>query len=82
MPSVTTDLRAPGAARPIALRAADGVIAGYIHSLAHAATRSPADSTKQKLGRRASQAYECGASRSSGLAGRRRRQLLRAPAAA
>lgn len=81
MSSITTDLRAPAVARPRALRVADGVIAGYIHSLARAASPS-AGAGKPKLSRLAARAYECGASRSSGVAGRRRPQLLRVAATA
>lgn len=82
MSSITTDLRAPAVARPKALRVADGVIAGYIHSLARAAANPAAGPGKPKLSRLAARAYECGASRSSGVAGRRRPQLLRVATAA
>jgi hypothetical protein len=78
MSSITTDLRPAAVARPTALRVADGVIAGYIHSLARAAANSTAAPGRPKLSRLA-RAYECGASRSSA---RRRPQLLRVAATA
>ena len=83
MSTVTTNFRAPAAARPTALRAADGVIAGYIRSLVQAASKPAADgAAKETLSRLASHAYGCGAGRSSGLAARRRTALRRAPAPA
>ncbi|MDE3134346.1 MAG: hypothetical protein KGL15_09790, partial [Acidobacteriota bacterium] len=89
MSSITTDLRAPAVARPRALRVADGVIAGYIHSLARAAADPAAGAGRPKLSRLAARAYERGAGRGSGVgacsrgvAGRRRPQLLRVAATA
>jgi hypothetical protein len=82
MSTITTDLRGPAIARGTALRAADGVIAGYIRSLAQAAAK-PADGVgKPKLGRLATHAYECGASRATGLATRRRGAPRRVPSPA
>lgn len=82
MSSITTDVRPPAVARPSALRAADGVIAGYIHSIARAAANSTAAPSKPKLSRLAARAYECGAGRSNRAAGRRRPQPLRVAATA
>ena len=83
MSTTTTDLRAPAVNRPATLRAADGVIAGYIHSLAQPATQSTAPGiTMPTLSRLAKQAYGCGASRSSGLTTRRRSARLRVPSPA
>lgn len=71
MSTITTDLRAPATTRPAAQRAADGVIAGYIHSLAQAAAKPAAQGRpRPKLARLAARAYECGASRSTGVASR------------
>jgi hypothetical protein len=83
MSTITTDLRAPAFARSSALRAADGVIAGYIHSLVKAAA-APAtrDRAKPGLGRLATHSYECGANRASGLTTRRRAGLRRVPSPA
>ncbi|HEX3618555.1 MAG TPA: hypothetical protein VHU61_18560 [Solirubrobacteraceae bacterium] len=82
MSTITTDLRAT-AARTTALRAAEGVIAGYIHSLAREAAK-PADqeTTEPVLGRLMKHAYECGASHTNGIATRRRRALQRVPSPA
>jgi hypothetical protein len=83
MSTITTDLRAPAVSRPAALRAADGVVAGYIHSLAKAAAEPAAAATPMPaLSRLAKHAYECGASRSSGLTARRRPARLRVPSPA
>jgi hypothetical protein len=83
MSTTTTDLRAPAVSRPAALRAADGVVAGYIHSLSQAAAKPAASATPMPaLSRLAKHAYECGASRSSGLATRRRSARLRVPSPA
>jgi hypothetical protein len=83
MSTITTDFRAPAATRSTALRAADGVIAGYIHSLAKAAAAPATRGTaKPGLGRLVSHAYECGASRGSGLTTRRRPGLRRVPSPA
>ncbi len=78
MSTITTDLRAPAVSRSTALRAADGVIAGYVHALAQAAAEPAAEGgAKFKLSRLATQAYECGASRGNGLTARRRPAALR-----
>jgi hypothetical protein len=83
MSTITTEFRAPAVARASAQRAADGVIAGYIHSLAQAATKPAGqDGPRTKLSRLAAQAYECGASRSSGVVTRRRPALRRVPSPA
>jgi hypothetical protein len=83
MSTITTDFRAPAVARPTALRAAEGVIAGYIHSLAKtAATPTAPLRPKPKIGRLATHSYECGASRTSGLTTRRRLGLQRVPSPA
>lgn len=83
MSTTTTPLRAPAVNRSAALRAADGVIAEYIHSLAQAATQPVTPQrTAPTLSRLAKQAYECGASRSSGLTTRRRPARLRVPSPA
>jgi hypothetical protein len=83
MSTVTTDFRAPAVVRSTALRAADGVIAGYIHSLAKAAVAPVTRGTaKPGLGRLATHSYECGASRASGLTTRRRPGLRRVPSPA
>lgn len=84
MSTITTEFRAPAVARPAAQRAADGVIAGYIHSLAHTAAAKPAAHAGPgaKLARLAAQAYECGASRSNGVVTRRRPALRRVPSPA
>ena len=83
MSTITTDFRAPAVARSTAQRAADGLIAGYIHSLALAAARPAAEAgSRSKLGRLATHAYECGANRSSGIATRRRPALRRVPSPA
>lgn len=82
MSSITTEYNAPRASRsgrPVALRAADGVIAGYIRSLAQAAAPLTGGGANAKSGRLAAHAYACGASRASGLATRRRPALRRAP---
>jgi hypothetical protein len=82
MSTITTDLRAT-ATRTTALRAADGVIAGYIHSLAReAATPVTQETTEPVLGRLMKHAYKCGASHTSGIATRRRPALRRVPSPA
>jgi hypothetical protein len=83
MSTITTDLRAT-AARTTALRAADGVIAGYIQSLAREAAKPAAQETAEPvLGRLMKHAYECGASHhTNGIATRRRRALQRVPSPA
>jgi hypothetical protein len=83
MSTFTTDFRPTAVARPTALRAADGVIAGYIHTLARdAATPAAPETSEPVLDRLVKHVYECGASRSSGLATRRRAALRRVPAPA
>ena len=82
MSTTTTPLRAPAVNRSAALRAADGVIAEYIHSLAQSAQPATPERTAPTLSRLAKQAYECGASRSSGLTTRRRPARLRVPSPA
>jgi hypothetical protein len=83
MSTITTDFRPTATARPTALRAADGVIAGYIHTLAReAATPAAQETSEPVLDRLVRQVFECGASRSSGMATRRRPALRRAPAPA
>ncbi len=83
MSTITTDFRAPAVARSTAQRAADGLIAGYIRSLAQVATEPAAEAgARPKLTRLAAQAYDCGASRSKGLATRRRPALRRVPSPA
>lgn len=82
MSSITTDLRAPRL-RSAALRAAEGVTAGYIRSLAQTATRSPAQGrSKSNPERPAGHMYQCGAGRGTGMATRRRPALRRVPAPA
>lgn len=81
MSTFKTDLRAT--ARPTALRAADGVIAGYIHTLAReAATPAAAETSEPVLDRLVRHVYGCGANRSSGIATRRRPAQRRVPAPA
>ena len=82
MSTTTTPLRAPAVNRSAALRAADGVIAEYIHALARSAQSATPERTAPTLSRLAKQAYECGASRSSGLTTRRRPARLRVPSPA
>jgi hypothetical protein len=85
MSTITTNLRATAnpTARPTALRAADGVIAGYVHSLAREAARpTPQEPAEPLLGRLVKQVYECGANRGSGIATRRRPGLRRVPSPA
>lgn len=83
MSSIPTDFRAPAVARTASQRATDGLIAGYIRSLAQTAAKPAArGDARPKLARLAAQAYECGASRSSGLATRRRPALRRVPSPA
>jgi hypothetical protein len=83
MSTISTDFRAPAVARSTALRAADGVIAGYIHSLAQTAAQPAArGAARPRLGRLAAHAYGCSASRGSGLATRRRPALRRVPSPA
>lgn len=83
MSTFTTDFRPAAVARPTALRAADGVIAGYIHTLAREAAAPAAQETGEPvLDRLVKHVHECGASRSSGLAARRRHALRRVPAPA
>jgi hypothetical protein len=83
MSTTTNTLRTPTVNRTAALRAADGVIAEYIHSLAQTAAQPAASKrTVPTLSRLAKHAYECGASRSSGLTTRRRPARLRVPAPA
>lgn len=80
MSSITTDFRASGVVRTSAHRAADGVIAGYIHSLVQAAAGLAGDDDGQPMpARLTSRAYDCGVSRSGGFATRRRPALRRAP---
>lgn len=80
MSTITTNFRAPAVARSSAQRAADGLIAGYIRSLAQVATAPAAEpGSRPKLVARAAQAYDCGARRSTGLANRRRPGLRRIP---
>jgi hypothetical protein len=80
MSTTTTDLRATPIARPSALRAADGVIAGYVHSLAREAVMpAPKEPAEPLLGRLVKHAYECGAGRGSGIATRRRPAVRRVP---
>jgi hypothetical protein len=81
--TITNEFRAPTVARAAAMRAADGVIAGYIHSLAHTPPRTVAGAAPQpRLARLVAHAYECGASRSNGTATRRRPALRRVPSPA
>jgi hypothetical protein len=83
MSTITTDFRAPAVARSTAQRAADGLIAGYIHSLAQAAAKPIAEAgSGPKLRRLAAHAYECGAGRSSRRATRTRPALRRVPSPA
>jgi len=85
MSTITNDLRAPAGTRPTALRAADGVIAGYIRSLTQSPARTGAGAavaTQPKLARMVAHAYDCGASRSNGTATRRRPALRRVPSPA
>jgi CxxC motif-containing protein (DUF1111 family) len=83
MSTITTDLRATAAARPTALRAADGVIAGYIHTLAREAAKPATEEPAEPLlGRLMKHAYECGACHTTGMATRRRPALRRVPAPA
>lgn len=83
MSTITTNLRASATPRPTALRAADGVIAGYIHTLAReAATPAEPQDAEPLLGRLVKRAHECGASHGSGVAPRRRPVLRRVPSPA
>lgn len=49
MSTLTTDLRAPTAARSRSERLADGVIAGYLHSLFQASTRPVAATPARRI---------------------------------
>jgi hypothetical protein len=83
MSTITTNLRATATDRPSSLRAADGVIAGYIHSLAREAARpTPQEPAEPLLGRLVKHAYGCGANRGSGMATRRRPAARRVPSPA
>ena len=83
MSTITTNLRATAFARPSALRAADGVIAGYIHSLAREAeTPASLETDEPLLERLVKHANDCGARRGSGIARRRRRTQRRIPSPA
>jgi hypothetical protein len=83
MSTITTNLRAKTSARTTALRAADGVIAGYVHTLAREAAKPAVqETTEPVLSRLMKQAYECGASHTSGIATRRRPALRRVPSPA
>lgn len=82
MSSITTEFRAP-VTRSSALRAADGVIAGYIRSLSQAAPEKPRGIVvKKQSSPLAAQAYRCGASHGKGVSARRRPALRRVPAPA
>jgi hypothetical protein len=76
MSTITTEFRAP-AARSTALRAADGVIAGYIHTLARSA--APAEPAPRNAGRLASPSYHCSSARAARAGSRRRPALRRVP---
>ena len=82
MSTISTDLRIPAMTRTSASRAADGVMAGYIRSLAQAAAKPAAQVMAKRDDRRVADAYGCGASRTSGLAARRRPSLRRVPSPA
>lgn len=83
MSTITTEFRAPAVARPTALRAADGVIAGYIHSLAQATAKPLAEATpRPRLARLAAHAHECATGRGNCTAMRRRPALQRIPSPA
>lgn len=81
MSSITTDLRAPRL-RSAAMRAAEGVTAGYIRSLAQAAARPGQGRSKSNPERPAGHTYQCGAGHSKGMTTRRRPALRRVPAPA
>lgn len=82
MSTITTNLHFSPIARTPASRAADGVIAGYIHSLAQAASMPAASGVTATKLRQLAETYGCGASRTSGLAARRRPALRRVPSPA
>ena len=81
MSTITTDYRPPSVDRSAALRAAEGVIAGYIHSLVQSAGKSSASRGEERgqPRRLAPGAEACGASRRDGMTARRRSALRRAP---
>lgn len=80
MSSITSNSRTQVAGRPAAVRAAEGVITSYIQSLIRDGARPSADAKgSPNLDLSAAHTYDCGASRNTGMAARRRLALRRAP---